>query len=70
MRKTVAKSAIPITIEIIPINVQASHAGMNIKKYFSEPIMMKMDAVPINEVAAATKTIAIIDVIKSFLSFP
>ena len=46
---------------------QAFHASMEVMRYFSEPVRMKSEAEPMNEITSAMKTLTIMLVIRSFL---
>jgi len=53
--------------EDMPVMYQAFHAGIKVLRYFSDPISVKMDADPINEMVRANRMLIIMLVIKSFL---
>jgi hypothetical protein len=57
----------PITPEEMPVTYQAVHAGMKVMRYFSDPMRMKREAEPINEITRAVKTLTIMLVIIIFL---
>jgi len=65
-RKSARKSSPPITPEVIPTMYQAFHAGINVLRYFSDPMSMNKDADPINEITRANKTLTTMPVIRSF----
>ncbi len=55
------------TAEVIPMTYHASHWGINVLRYFSDPINIKREADPAKEIPSAIRTLPAIDIIKSFL---
>ena len=66
-KKSPKRISAPITPEDIPVMYQAFHAGMNVMRYSSDPMRLKSEADPMNEITSASKTLKIMLVIKSFL---
>ncbi len=66
IRKSAKKNITAITAEIRLIISQACQTGMKVLRYFSEPIIKNIEAVPINEIPRAKKIRVIMLVIKSF----
>jgi len=64
--KSTKKSSPPITPEMSAMMLQASHSGIKVLRYFSDPMRMKTEADPSNKIAKANKTLAIMLVIRSF----
>jgi len=61
------KRAAAAIAEVALMMSQASHAGIVVSKYRSEPMSMKSDAEPANEIPRAIKTEPVMLIIKSFL---
>lgn len=66
IRKSTKNNITAITAEIRPIISQACQTGMKVLRYFSEPTIQNIEAVPINEIPRANKIRIIMPVIKSF----
>ena len=66
MMKSAKKSSPAIAAEVRPIMVQACHAGIEVLRYFSDPISRKRAADPIKEITKATKTPTIMPMMRSF----
>lgn len=67
MMKSAKRSITPITPEVMPVMYQASHAGMKVMRYFSEPMRIKREADPMNEITRETKMLIIMLVMRIFL---
>ncbi len=57
----------PITPEVMPVMYQAFQAGMNVMRYLSDPMRIKRDAEPKNEITKDTKMLITMLVIRNFL---
>jgi len=66
MMKSARKSSPANAAEVKPIMVQACHAGIEVLRYFSDPISRKRAADPTSEIARANKTPTIMLVMRSF----
>ncbi len=66
MMKSTTKNIAAIAAEIRLIISQACQTGMKVLRYFSEPIIKNIEAVPINEMPRTNKIRIIMLVIKSF----
>jgi hypothetical protein len=51
----------------MPVMYQAFHAGIKVIRYFSDPIRIKREAEPMNEITRETKMLIIMLVMRSFL---
>lgn len=51
----------------MPVMYQAFHAGISVMRYSSDPMRMKREADPINEITRVVKTLTIMLEIRSFL---
>ncbi len=60
-------SSPPMTAEVMPVMYQASHAGMVVMRYFSDPMRIKREADPMNEITRETSMLIIMLVMRSFL---
>lgn len=65
--KSAKRRSAPITPEVMPVMYQASQAGMKVLRYFSDPMRMKREADPMNEITRANKMLIVMPVIRSFL---
>jgi hypothetical protein len=66
-KKSPKRISAPITPEDMPVMYQAFHAGMKVMRYSSDPMRLKREADPMNEITRVSKTLTIMLVIKSFL---
>ena len=53
--------------EVIPVMYQACHGGIIVMRYFSDPMRMKRDADPKNEITKDIKMLITMPVNSSFL---
>jgi hypothetical protein len=67
MMTSTKMSSPPMTPEVMPVMYQASHAGMDNMRYFSDPMRIKREADPMNEITRETKMLIIMLVMRSFL---
>jgi len=67
MMKSAKNSTAAAMPEVMPIMYQASQAGIKVLRYFSDPIRMKREAEPINEMPSVNKTLLTILIIISLL---
>ena len=56
-----------MTPEVMPVMYQAFHAGMDVMRYFSDPMRINRDADPMKEITRETKMLIIMLVMRSFL---
>jgi hypothetical protein len=61
------KSAAAAMAEVAPMMSQACHAGIVVSRYRSEPMSMKSEAGPANDIPSAIRTEPVMLIIKSFL---
>ena len=54
-----------MTPEVMPMMYRASHAGIEVLRYLNEPISMKREAVPRNEIPRAIKTLPTMLMVRS-----
>jgi len=55
-----AKNSTPAVMpDVMPMMYKASHAGIELLRYLNDPTSMNRDAVPINEIPRAIKTLTI-----------
>lgn len=66
MKKSNRISDTPIIAEVMPTIYQASHAGIKVSRYLSDPIRMKREADPKKEATKAIKIVTIMPVINIF----
>ncbi len=59
MMKRAKKKTPAIMPDVMPMMYKASHAGIELLRYLNEPTSMNRDAVPINEIPRAIKTLPI-----------
>ena len=67
MMKSAKRSSAPMTPEVIPVMYQASHGGMKVMRYFSDPMRINREADPMNEITRETKMLIIMLVMRIFL---
>ena len=67
MMKSAKRSSAPMTPEVMPVMYQASHGGMKVMRYFSDPMRINREADPMNEITRETKMLIIMLVMRSFL---
>ena len=67
MMKSAKNTTAAVMPEVIPIMYQASQEGIKVLRYFSDPISMKSEAEPINEIPSANKTLPTIPITISLL---
>jgi len=49
-KKSTKRISAPITPEVMPVMYHAFHAGMKVMSTFSDPMRMKREAEPTNEI--------------------
>ena len=67
IRKSTTNSAAAAMAEVVPMMSHASHAGIEVSRYLSEPMRMNRDADPASEIPNDIKTAPNMLIIKSFL---
>jgi ABC-type siderophore export system fused ATPase/permease subunit len=67
MMKSAKKSIPAVTPEVMPMMYKAAHAGIEVLRYLNDPISMKREADPINEIPRAIKTLLIMLIMSSLL---
>ena len=64
--KSTTRSSAPIMPEVMPVMYQAFQAGIIVMRYLSDPMRMKREAEPKNEIIKDIKMLIIMLVIRSF----
>ena len=67
MMKSAKKSTPAITPEVMPMMYQASHTGIKVLRYLSDPMSMKREADPINKIPKDIKTLPTMPKTRSLL---
>ena len=67
IKNSARRISAPITPDVMPIIYKAVHAGMDVMRYFNEPIRINREADPRNEITRDSKIPIIMLVIRRFL---